>query len=235
MKQLAVLFSIMIMIICTGCFPPTFEPPGDTYNEDIAVELKALGSSKIYYTLNGDDPSIESIEYSEPIPVKGNGTTVEIKAITVLGNMDSLGDLGLGDLASSIKSSTYVIDYNAVATPLFSKEEGTYEDAIDVEITCSTIGASIYYTLDGSTPTEYSEPYTDPIHISDLETTIKAIAIKSSLTDSDIGEATYEIGNGGSPAGGPDINGDGSSGGATPEDEDDSGFCFIAMAAAIMQ
>ena len=40
-----------------------------------------------------------------------------------------------------------------VATPVFSMASGTYYEEIDVEISCATEGATIYYTLDGTDPT----------------------------------------------------------------------------------
>lgn len=58
-----------------------------------------------------------------------------------------------------------------------------------VEISCNTDSASIYYTLNGSTPDETSSLYSSPISITQT-TTIKAIGIKDGLIDSDIAETT---------------------------------------------
>ncbi|MBQ6062664.1 MAG: M6 family metalloprotease domain-containing protein [Prevotella sp.] len=63
-----------------------------------------------------------------------------------------------------------------VATPTFSPKAGVYTEAQSVTISCETEGAAIYYTLDGSTPTASSTPYTQPILV-ETTTTIKAIAI----------------------------------------------------------
>ena len=72
------------------------------------------------------------------------------------------------------------------ATPTFSVEGGIYFESQSVEISCSTNGASIYYTLDGSTPTNASTPYTSAISISESKT-LKAVAIKD---DKSSNEAT---------------------------------------------
>ena len=64
----------------------------------------------------------------------------------------------------------------AVATPVFTPVAGYYEEAQNVTITCATEGATIYYTTDGSTPTNESTLYTGAIVVSQ-NTTIKAIAI----------------------------------------------------------
>ena len=64
----------------------------------------------------------------------------------------------------------------AVATPVFTPVAGYYEEAQNVTITCATEGATIYYTTDGSAPTNESTQYTGAIAVSQ-NTTIKAIAI----------------------------------------------------------
>ena len=79
-----------------------------------------------------------------------------------------------------------------VATPVFSMTSGTYYEEIDVEISCATEGATIYYTLDGSDPTAESEFYAEPIHV-DSEMTIKAIAMMEGYDDSGIATASYVI------------------------------------------
>lgn len=100
---------------------------------------------------------------------------------------------------SSIISCTGIYIDNVivskVANPEFSPEAGTYSSAQDVFITTSTPGADIYYTTDGITnPTVFSKKYITGLPIKVLSTqTIKAIAVKSGLTDSDVAVATYII------------------------------------------
>ena len=79
-----------------------------------------------------------------------------------------------------------------VATPVFSMASGTYYEAIEVEITCATEGATIYYTTDGSDPTAESEVYTEPIVV-DVDMTIKAIAMMEGYDNSGIATANYVI------------------------------------------
>ena len=79
-----------------------------------------------------------------------------------------------------------------VATPTFSPEAGTYYEALSVSISCATEGAIIYYTDDGTDPTENSMVYTEPIMVSET-TTIKAIAMKEEYLNSNIASATYII------------------------------------------
>lgn len=82
-------------------------------------------------------------------------------------------------------------------TPTFSPDEGTYTEAQSVAISTTTSGASIYYTIDGSTPSASNGTlYTDAIDVSET-TTIKAIAVKAGNNDSEVAEATYTIFSGG--------------------------------------
>ena len=79
-----------------------------------------------------------------------------------------------------------------VATPVFSPAGGVYNSAQTVTITCDTEDASIYYTLDGSTPTASGTLYNSPITVSNT-TTVKAIGVKSGMNNSNVATATYEI------------------------------------------
>lgn len=78
------------------------------------------------------------------------------------------------------------------STPTFSPAAGTYSSAQNVSIACTTEGAAIYYTTDGSTPTAESTAYTQAIPVS-TTTTIKAIAVADGYTNSAVATATYTI------------------------------------------
>ena len=79
-----------------------------------------------------------------------------------------------------------------VATPTFDPEEGTYTAAQNVTINCETEDATIHYTTDGTEPTAESPVYGAPIEVAETMT-IKAIAMKADMTDSEVASATYTI------------------------------------------
>ncbi len=83
------------------------------------------------------------------------------------------------------------VNSSSVATPTFTPAGGIYPGAQNVEIFCATEDASIYYTTDGTDPTEDSYLYISAIEI-DETTTIKAIAYLNGEA-SDIATAEYEI------------------------------------------
>jgi hypothetical protein len=75
--------------------------------------------------------------------------------------------------------------------PTFSVAGGTYSTAQSVALTDA--GATIYYTIDGSTPTTGSTVYSTPISVDSGTVTIKAIAQASGQTASSVASATYTI------------------------------------------
>lgn len=94
-----------------------------------------------------------------------------------------------------LKSITIVWESGAVtqvAQPSFSPVSGaSFADKLMVTASCATDGATIYYTADESNPTTASEVFP----VSGLEitqtTTLKAIAVKDGLDNSEVVTATY--------------------------------------------
>ena len=78
-----------------------------------------------------------------------------------------------------------------VATPTFSPAAGTYAEAQTVTMSCTTEGAAIHYTTDGTEPDGNSNVYSTGITVSET-TTFKAKAIKGNDA-SNVVTATYHI------------------------------------------
>ena len=76
------------------------------------------------------------------------------------------------------------------ATPVFNPNGGTFSTSQSVQISSSTPSSSIFYTVDGSTPTSTSTQYTAPITIS-TTTTVKAIASAAGYSPSSVASATF--------------------------------------------
>lgn len=82
----------------------------------------------------------------------------------------------------------------SVATPTFTLKPGAVDVGAKTKITCSTEGADIYYTTDGSTPTLDSPKYTgEDITVPDGGITIKAIGVKLGLATSKVATGAYTI------------------------------------------
>jgi Chitobiase/beta-hexosaminidase C-terminal domain/Family of unknown function (DUF6298)/Putative collagen-binding domain of a collagenase len=71
----------------------------------------------------------------------------------------------------------------AVSTPAITPNGGTFVNAVSVSLQTSTSGASIYYTTDGTTPTQSSNQYTAPFALT-ATGLVKAQAFKSGMTPS---------------------------------------------------
>lgn len=100
--------------------------------------------------------------------------------------LESQGDI----FANILEMDVLIID--TVATPVFDPLPGIYTYAVDVSISCPTVGAAVYYTTDGSDPSESSNTYAGPVHIP-VPTTLKAKAYKEGLIPSEINTGTYTI------------------------------------------
>jgi ligand-binding sensor domain-containing protein len=80
-----------------------------------------------------------------------------------------------------------------VAAPVYSPAPGTYTGAQNVTITSATTDATIRYTTNNTTPTTTNGTiYNGPVNIA-ATTTLKAIAYKSGLTNSNVTTGTYTI------------------------------------------
>ena len=157
---------------------PSFNPPGgETYTtaQNVTISCATEGAT-IFYSIDGSTPSIL---YNEPVNIAATAT-LKAKA----------SKSGWTD--SQITSAVYTINLepNTVATPTFNPPGGeTYTTAQNVTISCATEGATIFYSIDGSTP---SILYNEPVNIA-ATATLKAKASKSGWTDSQITSATYTI------------------------------------------
>jgi N-acetylneuraminic acid mutarotase len=102
---------------------------------------------------------------------------------------DSSGDgndLPLNDLWE------YKFTVPNAAMPVFNPPAGIYAAAQSVTISDSTAGATIFYTIDGSTPTTGSTVYSGPISVATPET-IRSIAAAAGYGDSYVASAAYVI------------------------------------------
>ncbi|WP_400260344.1 chitobiase/beta-hexosaminidase C-terminal domain-containing protein, partial [Candidatus Methanomassiliicoccus intestinalis] len=92
------------------------------------------------------------------------------------------------DPATLIVTTTPQVD-----APTFSLKSGSYPvGAVDIIISCTTENATIYYTTDGSTPTAECQEYRGPINL-DRDMTIRAIAVKTGLQDSEVVTVEYTV------------------------------------------
>ena len=170
---------------------PSLSPASGIYGNDQSVVITNLQSgATLHYTVtpgsHGVTPTESSPVYTQPITVSGNGTTETVEAIAVQP----------GVAPSDVAVVTVAVNYSLVTSPYFNPNSGTFPSNEQVAIGDSTAGASIYYTTDGSTPSESNGSlYTAPISISGDGTskTIQAVAVKAGLSTSNVATSSYTI------------------------------------------
>jgi hypothetical protein len=80
---------------------------------------------------------------------------------------------------------------NLVADTKFSVDHGFYDEPFEVEITCETSAATIYYTTDGTAPSEtHGYEYAGPIAIRNT-TCLRAMAYRPGWRSSNVDTQTY--------------------------------------------
>lgn len=159
---------------------PEISPESGTFSKAVTVTLD-YEDATIYYTLDGSEPTAESEEYTEPFSIAPSIDPVIVKAIAI----DADGT------ESDIVTATYEF---ALGLPVFTPEGGVIsEETVSVSIApAEGEEATIYYTLDGSTPTTESDVYSEPLTISET-TVVNAIAYNDPLT-SEVTSQVYQFG-----------------------------------------
>src|ERR1019366_4269239 len=167
---------------------PTFAPTPGSYSSAQTVTISdATPGSSIYYTTDGSTPTypITGTTQHYTAPVLGNptGTTV-FNAIAV----------AAGYAQSAVGTASYTVTSSQAATPTFSPVAGTYVGSQSVAVSSSTPSATIYVTLDGSTPITGSPSYSSgPRFLVRSNETIKAIATAPGYSQSAVASAVYII------------------------------------------
>ena len=104
--------------------------------------------------------------------------------------------------ASAATSSTQTSPKLTVATPTFTPNgASSFTGTQSVTISCTTAGATIHYTTDGTDPTASSPVYSTKLSLTST-TTVKAIAVKADMNNSAIATATFTKYSGGGGGGG---------------------------------
>lgn len=134
---------------------PTFSPaPGD-YGTDQSVAISSpIAGAQIYYTIaDGAGPAPTPVPgqpgttlYSGPVSIAGAGTVKSISAMVVADER----------LDSAVASGTWSVGLTAAAAPVITSVTTDYYAT--VTITVDPAGPQIYYTIDGSDPTDPGNP-----------------------------------------------------------------------------
>jgi len=161
------------------CADPTITPTDGMVfgSSNYQVSIAKNGEKGVLrYTTDGSDPTEASPVYSGPFAISET-TTVKAKVF----------DADYFD--SAVVSATLTRQWTKVATPVIVAPENFSGTKLSVSLTCATDGAVIRYTTDGSEPNSHSPKYMKPFDITGT-TVVKAIALKTDCTTSDVATMT---------------------------------------------
>ncbi len=150
-------------------------------------------TSALPVTLSGTNAPSGSVQMSQITSANitdNNETANNVKVATkTLSAFNSTTTLMLPPFSMTLLTAATSV----TQPPSISLASGTYGTAQTATISDATVGATIYYTTDGTVPSAYSTAYTGAIAVSKSET-LQAIAIGKGLLPSAVTSATYVIG-----------------------------------------
>ncbi len=149
----------------------------DTDRRKVVSISCAEAGSKIYYTLDGTEPTVSSAVYTQPVTVTGY-TNLTVKAIAVLD----------GKARSSVSSASVAL--NRLISPV-ATAEGSLPAGTPVSLYASE-GTVIRYTTDDTEPTAASPVYDAPVTVSEAMT-IKAAAFRDGFLTSETAPFHYDL------------------------------------------
>ncbi len=170
-------FTISLNPIAT----PVISPGGGTFVSVQTVTIsESTSGATILYTTDGTNPasSTTAVKYTAPITVASSET------------INAVATVGTGTSAEA--SAVFAINLPSVPTPVISPAGGSYTTTQSVTITDANTNATIYYTVDGSTPTSASTKYSGAITVSTSET-INAIATLNGEASSQVATAAFTL------------------------------------------
>ena len=161
---------------------PRFSEKEGDYDTYISIKLIS-DDNKIYYTLDGTDPTTSSTQYTEDINLNKEGK-ITVKAIAV-------NEKGL---TSKVASATYNIKPNTVDAPVVTPDGGKYTENTEITITVPE-GMKCYYTYGATptTPTTSDTEYTEPVKMLRGKNIFSAILVSESGVESEVTQNVYQL------------------------------------------
>ena len=151
----------------------------------------------------GNTVSSAPVTWDTTTPANGSYDPAVLteQTVTLNGTVDCPDSIDANGTALTTTITITISAAGIVGAPIANPTTGIYTENQSVTLTSSTGGATIYYTTDGSEPTitgGTTKQYTAPIAVAGTEgqsvqTTIKAIAVKSGMQDSSVETFNYTI------------------------------------------
>lgn len=165
---------------------PMVDLPGGRYNSERSINLSSTEGYEIYYVINNDTAILpqDGVLYDGK-PIKIPEGNIKLRAVSTSIN-----------LVSDPLVVSYIIIYPSPAAPNVHLAPGTYSKPKTVALSPGddNTEVTIYYTIDGSMPTENSPIYDgNPIKLPSGRVSIKAFSKNDRGKTSSTKEVGYKI------------------------------------------
>ena len=161
---------------------------GMEYSLPLEITLASQAGNRIYYTLDGSEPSVSSLKYNDPIVINktdidGEKADYVLKAVSYTSTSIKKAEISI----------TFTVRKADIAEPQVSLPGGHYSSVQGITLTAEK-GADIYYTYDaaGTVPSKSSTLYSGTIEMLPGTNILSAIAVNGDRV-SQVMKVTYTL------------------------------------------
>jgi len=188
-----------MLIVAAACQSPSSTPKVPGIPQDLSISTDADGNSTLSWSaVSGADSY--NLYYSDDSGATYGAYAAVSETSFLLPfygwyKVSAVNEAGEGTKSAGVERTEPPSTSGPAATPEFSVEAGTYDEAQSVAIDGSTTDAVIYYTIDGTTPVVgTSDIYSSPIEVAAGDTVIlTAIAVAADYSNSDAAQGTFHV------------------------------------------
>lgn len=162
---------------------PKFSEEAGTYDSYISLKLTTSGKNKIYYTMDGTEPTQSSTEYTEEIKLEKEGEFM-VKAIAV-------NEKGI---SSKVVTNEYKIALLVIEGPQITPDGGQYNSETEIVVNVPE-GMKCYYTYgpEAKKPTVTDTEYTAPVKMLRGKNIFSAILVSENGIVSEVSQNIYQL------------------------------------------
>lgn len=164
--------------------PPQCNHKSGEYDEPISIKFTTGAKNKIYYTIDGTEPTVSSTEYIEEVKISENGETI-VKAIAVNGS----------GITSKVAEYTFELDISVIEGPVVNPSDNTEYDSPQEIIVEVPEGMKCYYTYGSvaKVPNEKDTEYTEPVKMLRGKNYFTAILVSTTGSVSEPTQKYYSL------------------------------------------